>query len=434
MLKGNDIIGMPIVAHDTGEQIKVVKDLIFDHNSKLLGFLVAEKSLFKDTQVLPLHSVKVIGRDVIIATSETAIASASRLPEIQQALEPNIVMGGTKIVTEEGYDLGTIIDLYFDKQTALIEGYEVRGGLFADPQYQISFVPAPHNLKIGDDVAFVPRDIAEMMTERITLINTPTTSYSDNLSSVKSNETISLNNNTENIITSKGSFIVSENQPLPPVAEVYTTDGSTNLEAKKGLLETATTNGDQLHATEENSNEQSQTAITLYRVEQTAGLRVRCSIKTQEGIYVAALGQIVTEKVIARATMYQQERALIDAVCTTSSSSHSPEEVTSIQLYGGKVTKKTRGNIREQLSSLINHFQQQGIDQEVKLIKKAVGRRVNRVILDKNDNLILDVGQLITYQAIEQARRANVLDILLDSVDHKNQKFLKGDRLRTKIY
>lgn len=54
MRKGNEIIGKPVVAFDTGERLKRVKDLIFDHNNNhLLGFLVDDNGLFSRARVLP---------------------------------------------------------------------------------------------------------------------------------------------------------------------------------------------------------------------------------------------------------------------------------------------------------------------------------------------------------------------------------------------
>ncbi|MDQ5852218.1 MAG: photosystem reaction center subunit H, partial [Chloroflexota bacterium] len=43
-----------------------------------------------------------------------------------------------------------------------------------------------------------------------------------------------------------------------------------------------------------------------------------------------------------------------------------------------------------------------------------------RVILDPQDNVILNVGELITHQAVERARQAGVLDMLLSSVYEKD--------------
>jgi hypothetical protein len=53
---------------------------------------------------------------------------------------------------------------------------------------------------------------------------------------------------------------------------------------------------------------------------------------------------------------------------------------------------------------------------EDKRIKGALGRPVTRVILGQQDEVILNVGELITHQAIASARQAQVLDLLLNSV------------------
>jgi hypothetical protein len=60
--------------------------------------------------------------------------------------------------------------------------------------------------------------------------------------------------------------------------------------------------------------------------------------------------------------------------------------------------------------------QEQRADAEQEQIKRALGRPVTRVILDSQDNVILNTGEVITNQAIRRARAAGVLDILLDSV------------------
>jgi len=59
---------------------------------------------------------------------------------------------------------------------------------------------------------------------------------------------------------------------------------------------------------------------------------------------------------------------------------------------------------------------EQRADDESERIKRVLGRPVTRVILDSQDNVILNTGEVITNQAVRRARVAGVLDILLDSV------------------
>ena len=55
-------------------------------------------------------------------------------------------------------------------------------------------------------------------------------------------------------------------------------------------------------------------------------------------------------------------------------------------------------------------------DMEERRIEGAIGRPVNRVVLDPQDNIILNIGEIITHKAVEQARSSDVLGILLSSV------------------
>ena len=176
MRKGTDIIGKAVVAYDTGERFETVLDLIFDQDSnRLLGFLVDEAGWFSSSKVIPLSSIQAIGIDAIIVPSKDTEVSASDIQPIvgeaslkeNRVLEHNNIMKGTKIMSTDGRDLGTMIDLYFDELTGEIEGYEVSGGIFADAYSGRSFVPAPETLKIGKDVAFVPSETADIMQEQV---------------------------------------------------------------------------------------------------------------------------------------------------------------------------------------------------------------------------------------------------------------------------
>lgn len=59
-------------------------------------------------------------------------------------------------------------------------------------------------------------------------------------------------------------------------------------------------------------------------------------------------------------------------------------------------------------------------------IRNALGRPVTRVILDPDDNVILDTGDIITHRAVEAARQAGVLDVLLSSVYVERPKLDAG--------
>jgi uncharacterized protein YrrD len=168
MRKGKDIVGKPVIAYDSGEKVETIVDLIFDHyDNRLLGFLIDEGGWFSNAKVLPLDLVQAIGVDAVIIPSQDVIVSSSKYPAIHKILEKNNILNGTRIMTSDGQDLGTLVDFYFDEHTGAIEGYESAGGLFADNYSGRSFVPAPQTLKIGADVTFVPVATADLMAEQV---------------------------------------------------------------------------------------------------------------------------------------------------------------------------------------------------------------------------------------------------------------------------
>lgn len=56
---------------------------------------------------------------------------------------------------------------------------------------------------------------------------------------------------------------------------------------------------------------------------------------------------------------------------------------------------------------------------EEKKIKSILGHPVKRVICDKQGNIILDIGDIISFRALEQVKQANKLDDLFTCVYRK---------------
>lgn len=168
MRKGSDLIGKVVVAYDTGKKIARVQDLMFDQDSnQLVALLVEEAGWFSGARVLPFQNIKAVGLDAIITMTESDILPARQFSEANAILKANNIIKGTQILTTDGRNLGRMVDLYFDEFTGTVEGYEASGGLFADAYSGRSFVPALQTLTIGQDVSFVPAEVADMMQEQV---------------------------------------------------------------------------------------------------------------------------------------------------------------------------------------------------------------------------------------------------------------------------
>lgn len=522
MLKGRDILDKSIVSYDTGERFDKVKDLIFDqNNNQLLGLLLEEAGWFSSARVILLKDIKAIGPDAVIVPSKDSVVNANEITVIEQILKRNNILKGTRIMTTDGRDLGTMIDLYFDERAGSVEGYEVSGGLFADAYSGRSFVPAIQTLKIGEDVAFVPSQTAEYMEEQVGGIKGAVQSASvrvqdtaqvtgeklqelgqatsqkvqaaaevtgDRLQEFKSIASEKAQAAAEvtderleefkviatekaqdaaDVASSKmgtlarsasASFtnvIVEPSEQrafaLGKIAQesVETPSGQTLL--MKGLLitphilDSAEAAGvlDAVYRAaggdlKQKMGDRLGNVVSNLGIEQALGRRVQQVVRTDGGIIIAAPGQIVTEIVIERAKTYHKEQAILNAVGLSRSDAvrDRTRQLASITGSQLKATTQSTGeqiqsgakNLWVQVKETANELQGRSAEAiEEQRIRGALGRPVTRVILDQSDNVILNVGELITHQAISSARESGVLDLLLNSVYTETPKLSLQD-------
>lgn len=398
MLKGRDTIGKPIIAYETGEKVAQVRDLIFDYRrNRVLGFLVIEKGWLRKGEAVAVEAVRSIGPDSIIITDKAAIVDLAELPELQAVIEDDKALIHAKIMTTDGQNLGTILDLYFEDETWSVVGYEASGGLFVDIYSGRAFIPAPQTIEIGKDYAFVNPEVAEKMKEH----------------------TGGLEAQLQAMGKQAQAAAAAAGDQWQELSEA----------TAEQLQKTRSTAQETLKSTRAAMDKKTQTLLPQPTLEHTQGRRVRQEVRTPDGQLIAAPGLIVTEPVMAEAQRYGLEDELIAAVGLT------PSETIGAEAKGR--LQKTQAQLRQgthQLQEGLQHLWQQTTDQvshlrenrvhahEESRIQSALGRHVNRTILDAADNVILNEGELITHGAIERARQADVLETLLDSVDKRQSR------------
>ena len=456
MRKGRDVIGKPVIAYDSGERIETVVDVIFDQNeNRLLGFLIDEGGWFSNAKVLPLDRVKAIGVDALIIPSKDSISSSSHHPKIHKVLEHNNILNGTKIMTTDGRDLGTLVDFYFDEVSGAVEGYEASGGLFADAYSGRSFVPAPQTLKIGEDIAFVPTETAEMMQEQVGGLKAAMQNAGEKIqdtaqvAGAKLQETAQVTGEklqvagrmasskvTDAIIDrdAQKEFVagkVALKRVETPTGDYLVSIGET-ITPRMALTAESLGILDELYRSAGGSlkdplSDRVGAAVAGFTIEQAEGRRAYQSVYTPEGYIVAAQGQIVTSQVVDRAKTHHQEAALLEAVGLSSSGAAQSKASTLASSTGDRLSSTTAvvgdhlqegaAKLWDKVKETANDLQERGSEAiDEKRIRGALGRPTTRVILDTNDEVILNVGELITHKAIDSARSAGLLSLLLDSV------------------
>jgi uncharacterized protein YrrD len=194
----------------------------------------------------------------------------------------------------------------------------------------------------------------------------------------------------------------------------------------------------ELNASISNSVERADQIAARYTVEQAFGRRVQQIVKARDGVIIAAPGQIVTDMVIERAKNYHQEQSLLNSVGLSTAQAIRQEADGTITRLGnstGNAASNATSSLGNQATFAWNRVKE-SLDEvrgrgtqviEEQRIRGALGRPVTRVILDQNDQVLLNVGEFITHEAIETARKADALDILLNSVYTKTPEFSNNE-------
>lgn len=474
MRKGTDLIGKPIIAYDTGRKLATVQDLIFNQNQgALVALLTEEPNWFSAGKIIAVSEIKAIGIDGILVHSENAIVPVKQVPAVHELLNHNNILRGTEIMTVSGRNLGKMVDLYFDGYTGVVEGYEVSGGLFSDAYTGRSFVPTTDTVRIGYDFAFVPDSVVGLMEEQvggIKAVMIATGNKAQDLAQQASHKTQELSavaaeklgeaqgqalsaitdavvtpeqqkhfalgrTVDSNIYDSTGVIVVQKNQLVMQSdverAEAFgvldalyrATGGDVVAETKQKIGQKAGELSQSASETFDRVADKTRNAVAGYAVDETLGRRVNTMVYSRDGEIIAATGQIVTGRILELAKESHQEKALLNATGLSEQAvakrqtkvlahqAGSQARQISNQVQYGTVSalewvKQTADELYGKSSSAI-------MDQR---IKGALGRPVNRVILDQNDSVILNVGELVTHRAIAEARQADVLDILLGSI------------------
>jgi uncharacterized protein YrrD len=154
--------------------------------------------------------------------------------------------------------------------------------------------------------------------------------------------------------------------------------------------------------------------------ESVLGRRVKTDVYGNNRSFIAATGQIVTTAVLERARTQNREAQLVAAVngAPTGSSVNEGVSAAGASLAAGAASvKEGASGLLERAKSWIGETREKADESmEEKRIENAIGRPVNRVVLNRDDSIILNVGEIITHKAVEQARASDVLGILLGSV------------------
>lgn len=481
MRKARSLIGLKVVAQAGGEALGTVRDLIFDsQSSELLAVVLSDKDLFGliQAQVVPWREVVTIGRDAIIVNSAASKIKAGSDERLSEVVQRETTLGGTRLMTTDGHELGTLADVYIDETSGRVSGYELSGGFISDTLRGKRFLPAVENVQIGKDVAFVPPEVTGQIEQRAWQPGSwqhTTVSASERFSHLAGTARSKAESLYENVATSSAdkqeSWLIgrisSRDVPFPGsgpagseleganpdylvrAGEIITPEAARKAR-ELGLLGNLTSAVVENMATGAyNSGKEklmgpSPAATTSYDTVETVGSNSEATPTTTpnplasvqnraasaaigkpagrpvlrpDGSTLIATGEIITEIVLTEARAVGKENEVIAAAGIGAAQ------------VGLESAKEQAATLWSTLKGRAEEFSGQmqvkrSESEEAALQKRiveAAGQRASRLILDRNDQPIVAPGEIITHAAIERAREAGALELLLNSVEGETQ-------------
>ena len=373
MRKGKSIIGKDVLALDDGTKLEKVNGVIVDPGGqRLVALVVDEGGLMSSTKVVPIEEISSFGRDAVVVGGQRSIVTTAEAPGLKEIVEQSDRIVGKKVFTVTGDEQGTIADIYFDEPSGRVLGYEVSGGLLGDAAKGTSYLPSEEITAIGADVIYVQPEVAETLDQQVGGVQGALQDAGQKLDETK--------------------------------------DG---LAAKAGGARDQAGRG---------GGDASADAIV--------GKRTGTDVETDSGAVIVPRGRRVRPEDVEAARAAGKLPALTSAVAVGAAQDAGEGAKDALGSAGDSAASlwdQFTAKLSEMTDATGKRLDEQKTKGRLADIADAIGRPVTKVILDREDNVILDMGDIITHQAVQRAHDAGGLDSLLQSVYRANVEFAKEE-------
>ena len=158
MKKAEHVLGLPVLAINTGDRLGEVRDLLFNYQWKLEGILLEEKAFLRKGRMVPVQQIVAIGEDCVSVASEDGIQPLSTDSSLIGMRHGEQLFKGKLVYTVNGKELGQIEDVYFQTELGTIIGYELSDGFISDMMEGRQVLRHIPQLIWGKDALIVPHD------------------------------------------------------------------------------------------------------------------------------------------------------------------------------------------------------------------------------------------------------------------------------------
>lgn len=133
MIKGRELVSLPVVTQKERKYLGEVKDYIYDPYQKIImGYLVENVGWLRDGKGFLHTDLIKHENDCLIVEDESVIRNIGTILELKEVLERKVDIRGMQVEKDNGQYIGVVEDLVLDSQTGEITGYEISDGIIQD--------------------------------------------------------------------------------------------------------------------------------------------------------------------------------------------------------------------------------------------------------------------------------------------------------------
>jgi uncharacterized protein YrrD len=391
MRKIKSVIGQNVISLADGRPVGAVKDVVLSRDQERVTALVLDEGgLLSSARIIRLEAVDSYGRDAVVIEASDSVIDPGTAPELDG--DPRRALAGMKVYSNAGEQVGTIADAYFEEDDGRIVGFEVSAGVMDDMAAGRRFLPRDDLDRVGDEIVYVRPEAASSLG--------PVPGGSGGASGV--------------------------------LDELSTKAGETAQEARDRASQMGASIGDAIGSAADAGTDSLGRPRDAAPGADLVGRRSGADVADEEGRIIVANGQIITAEQVARAEAADRSDALREAADAWTAAdrermvSGAIEQVTDA---AGSAWDRFTRKIAELTDETGKRMSEQQTKARLAAINDAVGRPVTKVILDRSDEVILNLGDIITHEAVQRAYDAGTLDALLDSV-YKGDVSFERDEMK----
>jgi len=158
MKKLQEVIGLSVLDVSSGKKVGTVKDIYFDLNGDVKGFLVEGSGFFSRGSFLSYEELGAIGDDAVTIGTADFLQPLHLNEQFYSFNSGKTPYKELPVVTTNGNELGHIIDVYFKEELGKIIGYEISDGFLSDITEGRRTIGHPDRQIVGKDAIVIPND------------------------------------------------------------------------------------------------------------------------------------------------------------------------------------------------------------------------------------------------------------------------------------